>query len=90
MRQNCWEYMNCSSGGMKGQGTCPARTETRAHKLNRGNNGGRVCWAVAGTHCHGRVQGTYAEKVLICSDCDFRRTVQEEEWPSFRLVYLKS
>jgi len=84
MRQNCWEYMNC---GSKGQKICPARTETRAHKLNRGTNGGRVCWAVAGTRCFGKVQGTYAEKVLICSDCDFRRTVEEEEWPSFRLIY---
>lgn len=90
MRQNCWEYMNCGSDGRRGQEACPARTETRAHKLNSGNNGGRVCWAVEGTHCYGTVQGTYAEKVLICSDCDFRRTVQEEEWPSFRLVYLKS
>ncbi len=82
--------MNCSSDGRKGQEPCPAMTETKAHRLNSGNNGGRVCWAVAGTRCHGKVQGTYAEKVLICSDCDFRRTVQEEEWPSFRLVYLKS
>ena len=89
MRQNCWEYMNCRNG-RKSQETCPAMTEMRAHRLNRGTNGGRVCWAVEGTRCYGKVQGTYAEKVLICSDCDFRRTVEEEEWPSFRLIYLKS
>ena len=82
--------MNCSSDGSNGQETCPAKTETRAHSLNRGTNGGRVCWAVAGTRCFGSVQGTYAEKVLICSECDFRRTVQDEEWPSFRLIYLKN
>lgn len=65
-------------------------TEMRAHRLNRGTNGGRVCWAVEGTRCYGKVQGTYAEKVLICSDCEFRRTVQEEEGSSFRLIYFKS
>ena len=90
MRQNCWEYMNCGRDGSKDQKTCPAKTETRAHKLNSGNNGGRVCWAVAGTRCYGKVQGTYAEKVLMCYDCNFRRTVQEEEGRSFRLIYLKN
>jgi len=90
MRQNCWEYMKCGRNGVKGQDACPAKTETRAHNLNNGKNGGRVCWAVEGTRCFGKVQGTYAEKVLICSDCEFRSAVQEEEWPKFRLMYLKS
>lgn len=88
--QNCWEYMNCGRDGSKGYDVCPAKTETMAHRLNRGTNGGRICWAVSSTCCHGKLQGTYAEKVLICSDCDFRRTVEEEEWPSFQLIYFKS
>jgi hypothetical protein len=82
--------MKCGGNGIKGQEACPAKTETRAHRLNSGNNAGRVCWAVAGTRCYGKVQGTYAEKVLICSECNFRTTVQEEEGRSFRLIYLKS
>ncbi|MBI5634744.1 MAG: hypothetical protein HZA15_14850 [Nitrospirae bacterium] len=90
MIQNCWEYMNCGRDGNNGQEACPAKTETRAHRLNRGTNGGRVCWAVEGTRCYGKVQGTYAEKVMICSECEFRRVVQDEEWPSFWLVYMKS
>lgn len=90
MKQNCWEFMKCSAGKNHGLGICPAKTEIKAHNLNNGRNGGRICWAVAGTLCYGKVQGTYAEKVLICSDCDFRRTVQEEEWPKFRVHYLKS
>ena len=90
MKQNCWEFMKCGAGKKHGLGICPAITESKAHALNNGKNGGRICWAVSGTLCNGTVQGTYAEKVLICSECDFRRTVQEEEWPKFRINYLRS
>jgi hypothetical protein len=43
---------------------------------------------VTGTLCEGKVQGTYAEKVLICSDCAFRKKVQEEERANFRQIYF--
>ncbi|WP_457574442.1 sensor histidine kinase [Desulfolithobacter sp.] len=32
---------------------------------------GRICWAVAGTMCAGRVMGTYAEKIRDCRKCPF-------------------
>jgi len=90
MTENCWEYMKCGRDGSNNLGTCPAVTEAKAHAVNRGKNGGRVCWAVPGTYCAGKVQGTYAEKVLICSDCDFRKKVQEEERGRFRQIYFRN
>jgi hypothetical protein len=89
MKENCWEFKKCGRESTNKPGPCPAVTETSAHTVNRGKNGGRICWAVTGTLCDGKVQGTYAEKVLICSDCAFRRKVQEEERATFRQIYFK-
>jgi hypothetical protein len=41
------------------------------HGVNEGTNGGRFCWAVVGTLCHGQVQGTFAEKAMDCMACAF-------------------
>jgi signal transduction histidine kinase len=55
----CWEFMKC--GRDKDCTTkCPAHP-----------NFGRVCWAVAGTFCQGRVQGTFAQKYDDCKKCEF-------------------
>jgi len=89
MTENCWEFMKCGRDGSNDQSICPAVTESRANAVNRGMNGGRVCWAVDGTYCAGRVQGTYAEKVLVCSECPFRHKVQEEERGKFRQIFFK-
>ena len=89
MRENCWEFRKCGRERPNKLGICPAATETNAHTINRGRNGGRICWAVTGTLCDGRVRGTYAEKVLICSDCAFRKKVQEEECANFRQIYFQ-
>ncbi|NOX20816.1 MAG: hypothetical protein GXO99_06110, partial [Nitrospirae bacterium] len=40
---------------------CPAYKE----------NAGHICWMVAGTMCGGDVQGSFAEKVGNCKNCDF-------------------
>ena len=42
-------------------------------------NGGRACWAVAGTFCNGKIQGTYARKLYDCTRCEFYRLVWDEE-----------
>ncbi|RMG05591.1 MAG: hypothetical protein D6726_00965 [Nitrospirae bacterium] len=80
---NCWEYMNCGRepGGknVSSLGVCPAAMDETADGLNGGKNGGRLCWAIAGTLCDGRVQGTFAEKRLLCFACDFFRHVKDEE-----------
>ena len=90
MTENCWEFMKCGMDDSSKLGLCPAVTEAKAHAVNGGKNGGRVCWAVEGTYCAGKKQGTYAQKVLLCCDCDFRKKVQEEERSKFRQIYFRS
>ena len=60
-------------------GVCPAATCTAANGVNHGENGGRVCWAIAGTLCGGKVQGTMANKLGNCLRCDFYGQVASEE-----------
>jgi hypothetical protein len=60
-------------------GTCEAATQTAAHGIHGGTNGGRSCWAISGTLCGGKVQGSFAAKLGACRDCDFYQMVQEEE-----------
>jgi hypothetical protein len=80
---NCWEFKRCGRGlngsRRSGRPLCPAATETEADGINRGVNGGRVCWAVAGTLCDGRQQGTDAVKLETCLACDFCQLVLREE-----------
>ncbi len=87
---NCWEYKKCGRepGGanVAEMGVCPATTDTRADGINSGINGGRVCWAIAGTLCEGKVQGSYAAKIACCLECDFCQLVLTEEQTS---IYLK-
>ena len=82
-RLNCWEYMKCGRepGGTKVDefGICPAAADLSFDGINSGICGGRICWAVAGTFCDGKVQGTFAEKRDSCMSCSFYKTVQEEE-----------
>ena len=80
---NCWEFTNCGRevGGKNAKrlGVCPAALETRADGIHGGMNAGRCCWAVAGTFCGGKTQGTFAKKFLSCSECPFYKLVTEEE-----------
>jgi serine/threonine protein kinase len=82
-RQNCWNYMKCGRepGGPKVDefGICPAASDTSFNGINLGENAGRFCWAVAGTFCEGKVQGSFAEKRASCIACDFFQEVQKEE-----------
>ena len=82
-KQNCWEFKKCGRepGGIKAStlGVCTAATETRTNGLNSGKNGGRACWALAGTLCGGVVQGTFATKLPNCLKCEFYQLVGSEE-----------
>lgn len=86
-KQNCWEFKKCGRepGGVKAAelGICPAATETLVDGVNHGRNGGRACWAISGTMCGGKVQGTYAAKIGNCLNCEFYQAVQREERPGF-------
>ncbi len=85
-KQNCWEFKNCGRqpGGPKAAelGVCVASSETRATGVNGGRNGGRACWAIAGTLCGGVVQGSFASKLTNCMRCEFFAAVTREEGPS--------
>ncbi len=48
---NCWELIRCGR-----ERDCPAYPHH-----------GRICYAVTGTQCHGQVQGSYAEKIGMCT-----------------------
>ena len=80
---NCWEFKKCGRepGGLKAQdlGVCPAANTTSVHGVNGGKNGGRACWALAGTLCGGVVQGTFAAKCANCLKCEFFLLVKGEE-----------
>ena len=82
-KQNCWEFKKCGRepGGAKAQelGVCVAATELKADGVHSGRNAGRACWAVAGTLCGGRVQGTHAAKMDNCLKCEFYGVVAKEE-----------
>ncbi len=82
-KMNCWEVKNCGrqTGGAKATelGVCPAATETELNGVNSGVNGGRACWAIAGTLCGAKIQGTYAEKESNCLACELYQQVKEEE-----------
>ncbi len=86
--ENCWEFMKCGKERPNVMGICPAVTESSADGVNGGRNGGRVCWAVAGTLCGGKVQGSYAQKLMKCAECDFRSRVRDETAYRFRAVYI--
>jgi len=81
-RMNCWEFEKCGRGPGGSRvaelGTCSAATETACDGINGGKNAGRYCWRVAGTLCGGKPQGTFAEKLLNCIECDFYKQIQEQ------------
>jgi hypothetical protein len=83
MKQNCWQVKHCGRepGGSKAGelGVCAAASATALNGTNGGCNGGRACWAIAGTLCGGKVQGTYATNVANCMQCEFYRQVAAEE-----------
>ena len=91
---NCWEFKKCGRepGGAKVAelGVCPVANETLSNGLNEGSNAGRICWAVAGTLCGGRVQGTFAQKRRSCTQCDFYHMVKTEEGRNFVLMLERS
>lgn len=82
-RINCWEFTGCgrNPGGERvaDLGLCPASTETRLQGVNHGDQGGRACWALTGTLCGNRVQGTFACKLGDCQQCAFFQQVRKDE-----------
>ena len=86
---NCWEYKKCGrepeGAKVHELGICPATVEKRLNGTHGGKNGGRACWAVAGSMCGGKVQGSFAQKYGNCIICDFYRAVKEDEGSDYIL-----
>ena len=61
---NCWEFKKCGreKGGTNSNelGVCPAYPD-------KGDN----CARIAGTLCGGKIQGTFAMKLVDCMKCNF-------------------
>ena len=80
---NCWEHRKCGRGPSGTRvaelGMCPAASDNSFNGINEGINGGRICWAVAGTFCGDKIQGSFAEKRESCLDCVFFKKVRSEE-----------
>jgi hypothetical protein len=87
---NCWEILKCGRepGGFNTEklGVCPAAVATDCDGLNGGKNAGRICWAIAGTFCNGKVQGTFAQKQVSCMSCEVFKKVKEEEGVSMSIM----
>jgi len=73
---NCWEFMACH--GTK-DAPCPARNDRAFNGTHGGNNAGRACWMVKGTRCADSTQETLQEKTALCGQCDFMRSVRNDE-----------
>ena len=88
---NCWQFKKCGRepGGAKVAelGTCPAARMESANGTNGGMNGGRLCWALTGTFCGGKVQGSFAQKLSNCMECEFYQLVRKQE--GSRLVIMR-
>ncbi len=86
-KSNCWEFKKCGRqpGGAKvGElGVCPAALDVRANGVHGGKNGGRACWVLAGTYCGGKIQGSYAEKIGNCLNCEIYMLIRKEEGVNF-------
>ena len=66
---------------------CDLSVDEDADGVNSGTCAGRVCWAVSGTFCGTRAQGTEASKILSCFSCGFfTRVLQEEGLGNFKLL----
>lgn len=90
-RQNCWEFLRCGRepGGTFAEkdGPCPASVDAGSDGVNSGTRAGRICWAVCGTFCGERPQGTESSKLLSCFGCGFfTRVLQEEGLANFKLL----
>lgn len=89
-RLNCWEYMHCGreQGGINSAelGICPVTEALAVQGLHGGQGGGRVCWAIGGTLCGGKVQGSFACKVENCLECNFYQLVKIEEGDKFSSI----
>ncbi len=87
---NCWEIKKCGRepfGDNIGELViCPAASEPSCDGMNNGKNGGRICWAVAGTFNGSKAQGEFVLNQPSCMNCEVFKQVKAEEGSSFSLM----
>ncbi len=80
---NCWAYNSCAieshDSFFEEIDTCPSSTELCTNRVNDGTNGGRACWAIAGTFSGSESQCVCLGEMTSCRECDFYKIVQREE-----------
>jgi EAL and modified HD-GYP domain-containing signal transduction protein len=67
-------------------GICPAALGSEWNNINHGEAAGRVCWAISGTFCNGKVQGAMQSKLSDCKSCEVFRQIHRDEGPLFVLA----
>jgi len=77
---NCWEIKKCErqKGGMK----VYELGECIASKCEMGHS----CWAIAGTLCLGKIEGTFAQKIGFCTSCEVYQRYNRPSGKLGRLV----
>jgi len=92
VKLNCWEMTKCGRepGGknIEELGVCAAAIDTSSNGINHGANGGRLCWAVAGTLSGKKVCGHFAKNKPSCLACDVFKQIKAEEGADFSLTKL--
>lgn len=82
MKLNCWQVMHCGRepGGINvdNEGICPAAKASQLNGAHFGKNGGRCCWAIAGTFSDNHVTCSFAKKLQSCEECDFYKFVAND------------
>ena len=93
---NCWEYKYLKDTNSEDEcSICSAFLEIKMNGINKGFNGGRCCWLIAGiinSSNYGRIT---SKKFANCMKCPFYKLVQKEEGVDFKSAkqiyeYLKT
>lgn len=87
MKLNCWEVNRCGRelGGKNSKelGVCCSVKFTAFNGTNNGFNGGRYCWAVAGSLKDTPKDCIHNPPGNDCTECNFYSKVKEEESINF-------
>jgi len=77
---NCWEIKKCER--QKGGKNVNELGECIVPQVGMGHS----CWAVGGTLCGGRIQGTTAQKIGFCTSCEVYETYNRSSGRLGKLV----
>jgi len=70
-RKPCWTVTDCPTS---------VRNECPAWEFRTGD----LCWFISGTHCQGKVQVNWREKMELCRSCEMLRPLLEPDAPKRR------